>query len=98
MSLFGDNSELKKKAETLLLEKKELIAEKLGPHLQKANEKVQDFWQNEEEMRSVFGLVYDSLPLPIRLICKREVFVEFCIGRSDDIKFVYELINSKESS
>lgn len=94
MSLFGKDDELRQKAEGLLLEKKQLIAEKLAPHIEKANEQVKDFWENEEEMGRVFGIVYDSLPLPIRLLCQREVFIDFCVSRSEDIRYVYEVIKN----
>ena len=51
----------------------QLFQEKVGPAALAAA-------QNDEAMRSLFKLVYDALPFPVRPMVKEETFVQFCFA------------------
>jgi hypothetical protein len=56
----------------------ELFRSKVGPAALAA---VQD----DGQMATVIGLVYDALPFPVRPLVKQDVFVKFCLGHRDKL-------------
>jgi hypothetical protein len=62
-----------------LLEKRwpeieQLIYDRAGPAAMKAI-------KDDEKMRTVFGMVYDSLPLSLHRLMSEEKFVNYCLDR-----------------
>jgi hypothetical protein len=76
--------------ECALNERVETVVEKHLPKIQKfIKEKIAPSvllaMQNDEMMQSLLAPIYEALPLPIRLVVKKEAFVKFCFKHRDKL-------------
>jgi hypothetical protein len=43
------------------------------------------FVTDSERLTPLFGTVYQSLPLPVRVLVKQETFVRFCLSQKENL-------------
>jgi len=56
----------------------------------KAGSAVKSIASNETLCTSVFGSIHDLLPLPLKLVVNKDIFVKYCL---DDKEKVLKLLN-----
>jgi hypothetical protein len=54
----------------------QIFQEKIGPAALAAA-------KNDDAMRSLFKMVHEALPFPLRMVVKEEAFVQFCFSHRD---------------
>jgi len=54
----------------------QIFQEKIGPAALAAA-------KNDDAMRSLFKMVHEALPFPVRMVIKEEAFVQFCFSHRD---------------
>jgi len=54
----------------------QIFQEKIGPAALAAA-------KNDDTMRSLFKMVHEALPFPLRMVVKEEAFVQFCFSHRD---------------
>jgi len=56
----------------------QIFQEKVGPAVLAAA-------KDDDAMRSLFKLVYEALPFPLKMVVKEGAFVEFCFANRDNL-------------
>ena len=54
----------------------QIFQEKIGPAALAAA-------KNDDTMRSLFKMVHEALPFPLRMVVKEDAFVQFCFSHRD---------------
>ncbi len=81
--------QLTDKAKSLLLAQlpaiQKHITEQMPAFLKTYGLKGVQFVTDSERLTPLFGTVYQSLPLPVRVLVKQETFVRFCLARKENL-------------
>lgn len=63
-----------------------LIAQKLESVASQAGKKLDDIWENDEEVTKLLILVHNVMPLPFQLVIREKMFVSIGLGSKEMIK------------
>jgi hypothetical protein len=81
--------QLTDKAKSLLLAQlpaiRKHITEQMPAFLKTYGVKGVQFVTDSERLAPLFGTVYQSLPLPVRVLVKQETFVRFCLSQKESL-------------
>ncbi len=81
--------QLTDKAKSLLLAQlpaiQKHITEQMPAFLRTYGLKGVQFVTDSERLTPLFGTVYQSLPLPVRVLVKQETFVRFCLSQKENL-------------
>ncbi len=81
--------QLTDKAKSLLLAQlpaiRKHITEQMPAFLKTYGLRGVQFVTDSERLTSLFGTVYQSLPLPVRVLVKQETFVRFCLSQQENL-------------
>ncbi len=61
------------------------ITEQMPAFLKTYGLKGVHFVTDSERLAPLFGTVYQSLPLPVRMLVKQETFVRFCLSQKENL-------------
>ena len=61
------------------------VTEQMPAFLKTYRLKGVQFVTDSERLTPLFGTVYQSLPLPVRVLVKQETFVRFCLARKENL-------------
>lgn len=87
-------SAAKDKVEVTFSENIGMVAEKLESVANKAGTKLDDIWENEEELTNLLIMAHNIMPLPFQIIIRENIFVSMGVKSKDTIK---SFIDNKKS-
>ncbi|MCL2295357.1 MAG: hypothetical protein FWC36_10945 [Spirochaetes bacterium] len=70
------NKQIEKTIEEHWPQIQKIFQEKVGPAALAAAE-------NDKAVEAIFSLVYQGLPFPVKLVVKKDAFVNFCLANRD---------------
>lgn len=79
-------SAAKAKVEQTFSDNIALIAEELEAVANKTGKKLEDIWENEEELIKLLIMVHDLMPVPFQLIIREKNFVSIGVKSKNTIK------------
>ena len=71
-----------------------IVAEKLESVANKAGKKLDDIWENEEELTKLLVTTHNLMPLPFQMIIREKLFVSMGVKSKDTIK---SFVDNKKS-
>lgn len=79
-------SAAKEKVEGMFSENIGMVAEKLETVANKAGKKLDDIWENEEELIKLLVMAHSLMPLPFQLVIREKNFISMGVKSKDTIK------------
>ena len=79
-------SAAKDKVEVTFSENIGNVAEKLESVANKAGKKLDDIWENEEELTKLLVMAHSLMPLPFQIVIREKHFVSMGVKSKDTIK------------